>query len=285
MDESTERAVRRVIVRMYENLSEPLTIDEMARTAMFSKFHFTRLFERVTGLSPRRFHSALRIQRAKELLDATELNVAEISHTVGYASVGTFSSRFARSVGVSPIAYRRCGGFVSEAGRDATEGSTAPRAIVLGSVCATPAGDGPVFLGLFANRLPQGRPVACTLLSRPGLFTLTGIPEGSWYLVAQSLSVRPGSDHSRTGPGRQSVGANGPITVHHNTTILLADVPLRAACILDPPVLPAPVAYAVNGRTGARQPGRRAAPLPGRLVGPTTSRERLADRSRWQRAA
>jgi hypothetical protein len=99
------------------------------------------------------------------------------------------------------------------------------------------------------------------------------------------LSVRPGSDHSRTGPGRQSVGANGPITVHHNTTILLADVPLRAACILDPPVLPAPVAYAVNGRTGARQPGRRAAPLPGRLVGPTTSRERLADRSRWQRAA
>ncbi|NNJ08505.1 AraC family transcriptional regulator, partial [Streptomyces sp. PKU-MA01144] len=57
-----ETAVLRVIDEMHANLGQELTIDDMARTAMFSKFHFTRVFRDVTGTSPGRFLSALRLQ-------------------------------------------------------------------------------------------------------------------------------------------------------------------------------------------------------------------------------
>ena len=73
---------------MRDNIGEELTVDDMARAAMFSKFHFTRVFQRVTGVSPGRFLSAMRLQRAKDLLLTTSMNVADISVHVGYNSVG-----------------------------------------------------------------------------------------------------------------------------------------------------------------------------------------------------
>ena len=100
-------AVKRVIHFMEDRLDEPVTIDDMAKAAKFSKFHFTRLFRRETGLSPARFLSALRIEEAKRLLVTTTLRVADISLLVGYTSVGTFTTRFTTSVGVSPTRYRR----------------------------------------------------------------------------------------------------------------------------------------------------------------------------------
>ena len=52
MAEVIEKAILRAITTMRENLGEQLTVDDMARSAMFSKFHFTRIFQRVTGVSP-----------------------------------------------------------------------------------------------------------------------------------------------------------------------------------------------------------------------------------------
>src|SRR5437660_11978338 len=66
MEDVAERAVLRAIDAMRERLGEPLTVDDLARAAMFSKFHFTRLFQRLTGVSPGRFLSALRLQKAKQ---------------------------------------------------------------------------------------------------------------------------------------------------------------------------------------------------------------------------
>jgi AraC family transcriptional regulator len=106
---TSEKAVARVIAMMRDRLEEPLTVEEMARVAMFSKFHFTRLFKRVTGVSPGRYLSALRLQRAKQLLVSTSLNVTDISVRVGYSSTGTFTATFTRRVGLSPTAYRRLG--------------------------------------------------------------------------------------------------------------------------------------------------------------------------------
>src|ERR1043165_8139811 len=101
MDEHIVRARRRATATMRSNLGDSLAIDDLARSAMFSKFHFSRVFQRVTGVSPGRFLSAMRLEEAKRLLVSTSFTVADISHRVGYNSVGTFSSRFRSSVGVS----------------------------------------------------------------------------------------------------------------------------------------------------------------------------------------
>ena len=74
MDDVIERAVLRVIDSMHENLGEQITIDDMARTAMFSKFHFSRVFQRVTGLSPGRYSLGGAAARGQE---TARLDLAE----------------------------------------------------------------------------------------------------------------------------------------------------------------------------------------------------------------
>jgi AraC-like DNA-binding protein len=68
---------------------------------------FIRAFKSLTGISPQRFHSALRIALAKTLLVETNQSVTNISLEVGYNSLGTFTRTFTVLVGVSPRHFRR----------------------------------------------------------------------------------------------------------------------------------------------------------------------------------
>ncbi|HEY0640188.1 MAG TPA: AraC family transcriptional regulator [Pseudonocardiaceae bacterium] len=241
MEKAVEQAVGRVIEAMRDNLGEPLTIDDMARTAMFSKFHFSRIFQRVTGVSPGRFLSAMRLHEAKRLLVSTSLSVTDISHRVGYNSVGTFSSRFRNSVGVPPSTYRQLGGFTHRGLAD--QRRRPPRqssAVVSGRVDAAVAdGHGLIFVGLFAEPVPQGQPVRSTVLHRPGEYTLEDVPPGTWYLLAHSLAanvedaVRGAFDDTRT----LCVGHMGPIQVRPDTATVTADLSLRPIEALDPSVV------------------------------------------------
>jgi AraC-like DNA-binding protein len=84
-----------------------ITLDSAARSAHLSPFHFQRLFVRAFGESPLGFLTRLRIEKAKRLLAADAHSVTAICFEVGYASLGSFSSRFRALVGVSPSEYRR----------------------------------------------------------------------------------------------------------------------------------------------------------------------------------
>jgi AraC-like DNA-binding protein len=231
-----QESVEDVVQMMHENLGERITIDDMARTAMFSKFHFTRLFQQATGVSPGRFLSALRLQEAKRLLLSTSLSVTEISNRVGYSSVGTFSYRFKSSVGLPPTDYRRRGGFTSRIPVDERRRSSAARSVtVRGEIRPAPDGaHGLVFVGLFPSWIPEGAPVRCAVLQRPGPFTLEHVPQGTWHLLAQSV---PYGHEEVIDDEPPLVGTHGPITVQPGMTLEPADVQLRPMRALDPPVL------------------------------------------------
>jgi AraC family transcriptional regulator len=242
MEKTIERAVGRVIETMRENLGEQLTVDDMARTAMFSKFHFSRVFQRATGVTPGRFLSAVRLQEAKRLLVSTSLSVTDISHRVGYTSVGTFSSRFRRSVGVSPTTYRQLGGFTPHAVHDDRRSATEARsATVRGNIwCPQTDRLGLIFVGLFADRIPQGQPVRCTVVHRPGPYVLEDVPQGNWYLLAHSVAA--GLEEVVHGPLADEgqalcVGAHGPIKIRSDTVVTSADVQLRPLTAPAPPAL------------------------------------------------
>ncbi|MEU8521282.1 AraC family transcriptional regulator [Streptomyces sp. NBC_01216] len=234
-----ERAVRNVIQDMHANLGQDLTIDDMARTAMFSKFHFTRAFRDVTGTSPGRFLSALRLQEAKRLLVDTRFSVADISSQVGYSSVGTFSSRFKSCVGVSPSMFRELGGFTSAIGTDPAGGDVSTSNSLRGRVSfPEERSPGNCFLGLFPSPVPQGQPVRCTVLDGPGSFELRDIPAGTWYVLVHSVPY--GYEHLASGTGEEdivSVGRYGPITAHADTLLLPVEITLRPVESLDPPIL------------------------------------------------
>ncbi len=58
-------------------------------------------------MTPAQYLSRRRVERAQDLLRATNLTVTEICHLVGFTSLGSFSSRFSTLVGESPTAYQR----------------------------------------------------------------------------------------------------------------------------------------------------------------------------------
>lgn len=87
--------------------AEPLTLDTLAAVAGLSKFHFQRLFTATYGVSPAAHLSRRRVERAQDLLRATNLTVTEVCHAVGFSSLGSFSSRFREIVGESPSEFQR----------------------------------------------------------------------------------------------------------------------------------------------------------------------------------
>jgi AraC-like DNA-binding protein len=85
---------------------EPLGVDDLARAAGLSRAHFSREFRRAYGESPHAYLLTRRLERAAALLRATDRSVADICFSVGLQSVGSFTTSFTRTYGVSPAAYR-----------------------------------------------------------------------------------------------------------------------------------------------------------------------------------
>ena len=85
---------------------EPLTVDDLARAANLSRAHFSREFRRAFGVSPHAYLLSRRLERACELLRNTDRSVAEICMAVGLQGVGSFTTSFTTTYGMSPTAYR-----------------------------------------------------------------------------------------------------------------------------------------------------------------------------------
>lgn len=83
-----------------------VTVSDMARVAGFSPYHFLRTFQRAFGETPHAYVTRVRLERAKRLL-LRGASVTEVCMEVGFQSLGSFSSLFAREVGLSPAKFRK----------------------------------------------------------------------------------------------------------------------------------------------------------------------------------
>lgn len=82
-----------------------VTVNAMAAEAYLSRFHFLRLFKRVYSRTPHQYLTAVRIERAKALLDAGA-QVTHACYAVGFESLGSFTALFRKVVGINPSEYR-----------------------------------------------------------------------------------------------------------------------------------------------------------------------------------
>ena len=85
---------------------EPLDVDDLARAAGLSRAHFSRAFKAAFGESPHAYLLTRRLERAAALLRTTDRSVADICLSVGLQSIGSFTTSFTRTFGVSPTTYR-----------------------------------------------------------------------------------------------------------------------------------------------------------------------------------
>jgi AraC family transcriptional regulator len=96
------RRVGLALELMHGALDRPLTVEEIAREACLSPFHFHRLFVAFTGQTPHRYLRRLRLQRARAMLRRGDTSVVGVAQACGFESPTSFSAAFRREFGASP---------------------------------------------------------------------------------------------------------------------------------------------------------------------------------------
>jgi AraC family transcriptional regulator len=100
-------AERRCLELMHERFSEDISLDNLAAEARLSPYHFARMFKQSVGVPPRVYMTRLRVEKACELLEHTDLPVTQIALEVGYSSNQVLARVFVKLMRVSPSDYRR----------------------------------------------------------------------------------------------------------------------------------------------------------------------------------
>jgi AraC family transcriptional activator FtrA len=95
-----------VITKLNERVHEPFTIASMAQAAAMSPRTFIRRFRDATGRSPAEWLIDARVERARELLEISDLNVDEIATRCGFGTSATLRHHFRRKLSLSPLSYR-----------------------------------------------------------------------------------------------------------------------------------------------------------------------------------
>ncbi|MFN7943806.1 MAG: AraC family transcriptional regulator [Blastocatellia bacterium] len=102
----SEGRLRQVFDYIEARLAENLTLNELAAVAGLSSSHFKVLFREATGLSPHQYVIRQRVERARNLLGASELSISRIALEAGFAHQSHLARHMQRMLGVSPGALR-----------------------------------------------------------------------------------------------------------------------------------------------------------------------------------
>jgi AraC family transcriptional regulator len=234
-----DKAVERAIACIWERYNEPLSLAEIAKSALLSRFYFARTFRDATGVSPGRFLAAVRVYQAKRLLLSTSMTITDIAYAVGYNSLGSFTNYFTESVGIPPSKFRRIS-------RDGGFGLPLPLtdpAVAHGAVAGTVAlprsyVDGRVYLGAFTTAIVQYQPSAATIVDmvdgRPASYYLHDVPVGNWTLHAVAVADTAAGETW----ARRTLLVSEPIPVTVTASgVTPAPIRLRPSLPTDPPIL------------------------------------------------
>ncbi|MEK6645709.1 MAG: AraC family transcriptional regulator [Candidatus Firestonebacteria bacterium] len=102
-----ERVVKEIVEYINNNITKKLTLNYLAKQAIFSPYYFSRIFKDVTGFSIREYINHKRIILAKELLQKESIRIIDVCYEVGYENLSYFNFIFKKLVGVSPFKYRK----------------------------------------------------------------------------------------------------------------------------------------------------------------------------------
>lgn len=108
VDTVTERLdIQRAVEYMHAHFGDELSIDGLARDAHCSVSHFSRMFKRELGYSPKDYLIKIRIDKSRKLLQDSTDTITDIAYTCGFAASAHFSDSFKKITGVSPSDYRK----------------------------------------------------------------------------------------------------------------------------------------------------------------------------------
>lgn len=243
-------AILEAIEAMRTRYFESITLSALSSEVFVSPFHFSRIFTRATGVTPGRYLTAVRLFEAKRLLLTTSLTVSDVVCSVGYSSVGTFTSRFSRAVGLTPTQYREpeVGELLVALAPNFRRLPPLSQLRAAGRACGSvnagngtirtrvefPRGAAPanLLIGVFADPVPQCGPVAFSgkVLTGSTDLEINGVPDGEWTVIAVA-------EHPGAAPAHRFTVAmlRQPIRVNANRPVYLPLV-MRTPQPIDPPI-------------------------------------------------
>ncbi|GHH98700.1 helix-turn-helix transcriptional regulator [Neobacillus kokaensis] len=242
---SRQIEMKEAIHYIQTHLYDHITLDILASHVSYSPYHFSRIFKEETGLSPLYFVSSMRLQRAKELLLNTNMSVRDISLEIGQQSLGTFTTRFSKSDGVTPAYFRNTQeqaenllnslhGLERETKLQHSVNSFLS---VNGTVFTEEEFEGVILVGLFPKPIPEGLPLYGTLLFFLGEFQFHNVKPGLYYLFATSVPWGMKAQNFLVPHTTLRYKPTGPILVTGNVQVPHQELHLRAAQLDDPPIL------------------------------------------------
>lgn len=90
-----------------EHISEDITVDKLASVAGFSKFHFSRIFKEMAGMSCHEYLIQRRLEMAEQLLADPSISITDVAMRSGFNSISTFSRIFRQEKNITPSEYRK----------------------------------------------------------------------------------------------------------------------------------------------------------------------------------
>jgi AraC family transcriptional regulator len=100
------KRLQRVLDFMEAQLADDLSLEDLAREACLSPYHFSRLFHEATGRPPHRYLIERRIQVAQKMLQSEQSSMMEVALDTGFGSQASFARAFRKVTGVTPSQYR-----------------------------------------------------------------------------------------------------------------------------------------------------------------------------------
>lgn len=238
-------AVAASIEYMWQHLDEQITLDDMAGAALFSRFYFSRVFHGVTGTSPGRFLTAVRMAQSKIILAATDYSVSDVAASVGYDSLGTFTTKFSKSVGITPAVFRKysrnpdC--WEQDSFRQTRPAAPAGSGRLVGSFDLAAALPDDLTAGTrtyvmaFKSSTAEGLPFACEVVDGLGGWRMLDLPDGEWLVRAITVARRT-DDHGVAPRPPLLLADSARVQVSGGATVPVS-LRMREPAITDLPIL------------------------------------------------
>lgn len=99
--------INAAIVYLHNNLNQKTSLADIASYIFTSKYYFARMFKKQLGMSPYNYLLYLRINKAKEFLNTSELQLDEIAQQTGFCDAKNLIYNFKKATGITPIQYRK----------------------------------------------------------------------------------------------------------------------------------------------------------------------------------
>lgn len=99
--------IEKTINYIRDSIYDEITLDDLAKEAALSKYHFSRIFKKETGFSPLEYVFNTKINLAKTILITTNRKIADIALDLGFSSESSFINAFKSRTGFSPNGFRK----------------------------------------------------------------------------------------------------------------------------------------------------------------------------------